>query len=121
MRLRADPARIGASRTWTSDAARRAGASERAVRIVALLVTEAVANAMVHGPEGGEVVVQVDLVDAAVRVSVTDGSDALPVLRDPDPGATGGRGVMLIDRLSRAWGVDRNRGGGKTLWFEVPM
>lgn len=120
MRLRADPDRIAASRRWASQAAGRSGASPDAVRVVALLVTEAVANAVIHGPRGGEVVLEVAVVGDVVRVSVTDGSDALPVLREVDPGATGGRGVMLIDRLSRRWGVDRHRAGGKTVWFEIP-
>lgn len=121
MRFAADLGHIASSRRWATSVARASGASPHAMRIVALLVTEAVANAVVHGPADGEVSVDVHVSDGAVRVSVTDGSDALPVVRDVPPSAAGGRGVMLIDRLARRWGVDRHARGGKTVWFEVGL
>ena len=119
MRLRADSARIAASRRWASQAAEREGASPHAVRVIELLVTEAVTNAVIHGRRGGEVVVELEAFDGVIQVSVIDGSNAEPVLRAAPPGATGGQGVMLIDHLSSRWGVVQNP-KGKTVWFEVP-
>lgn len=123
MRFAADPGQIAPTRRWATSVARDAGASPHAMRIVALLVTEAVANAVVHGPDDGDVDVEVEVVadDGVVRVSVADASDAMPVLRDVPPTASGGRGVMLIDRLARDWGVVRHPRGGKTVWFEVRL
>lgn len=121
MRFPADPAWIGRSRRWVVGLTQQAGASGHAMRIVALLVTEAVANAVVHGPGHGDVVVHVTIADGVVRVGVRDDSEVLPVVKDVGPAATGGRGMMLIDRLSRRWGVERHRGAGKTVWFEVTL
>ncbi|WP_199424155.1 ATP-binding protein [Actinotalea solisilvae] len=121
MRFVADPGQIAATRRWATSVARAAGASTHALRITALLVTEAVANAVIHGPEDGDVVVDVETRDGVVRVSVADASDALPVLRDVPPTASGGRGIMLIDRLAGDWGVERHPRGGKTVWFEVRL
>lgn len=98
----------------------QSGASAHSMRITALLTTEAVANAVIHGPADGEIGVEVHVRDGAVRVEVSDDGTGMPVLREVAPTAPGGRGVMLIDRLSRRWGVDR-REDGKTVWFEVPL
>ena len=89
--------------------------------MVALLTTEAVANAVVHGPDDGPVEVDVVCTERSVRVSVTDASPMLPILRVVEPTAPGGRGVMLIDRLASSWGVDHAGRGGKTVWFEVDL
>ncbi len=121
MRLEPDPGCIASARRWVTATAQRSGASAHATRIIALLVTEAVANAVIHGPTDGQIVVDVAAPDGVVRVAVRDDSDALPVVRDVDPTSPGGRGVMLIDRLSRRWGVDRHPDGGKTVWFEVAL
>lgn len=108
------------ARHWAGEQARAHGVGLRAVRTIELLATEAVTNAVVHGPTAGTVEVTVDERGPDLRVCVRDDGDAVPVLRDPVPGEIGGRGVLLIDRLSRAWGVQRHRGGGKTVWFDIP-
>lgn len=53
-----------------------------------------------------------------VRVEVTDTSDDLPHKRRPGELASSGRGLMLIELLANAWGVDP-RGEGKSIWFEL--
>lgn len=108
------------ARHWAGEQARAHRVGLRTVRTIELLATEAVTNAVVHGPPAGTVEVTVDQRGPHLRVGVRDGSDAVPVLRDPAPGEIGGRGVLLIDRLSHAWGVERHHGGGKTVWFDVP-
>ncbi|WP_182111258.1 MULTISPECIES: ATP-binding protein [unclassified Actinotalea] len=120
MRFPADPAWISRSRRAVTREAQEAGASGHALRIVALLTSEAVANAVVHGPSDGEVSVDVLAHDGVLRVGVHDQSTRLPVRREVQVTAHGGRGVMLIDRLSRRWGVDRDP-DGKTVWFEVSL
>lgn len=110
---------IPTSRRWVVAWARRAGCPEACVSTLALLTTEAVTNAVRHGPDGGTVTVTVSQVRGQWRVAVTDQSRGRPVVRDVEPWALGGRGVMLIDRLAAAWGVDGGRGGAKTVWFHV--
>ena len=111
--------RIPASRRWVVDRAQEAGAGPGSLRIIALLASEAVTNAVQHSPEGGHVDLAVERREAAVRVSVRDDNPTPPVLLEVPPTAHGGRGVMLIDRLSDRWGVDPHPDGGKTVWFEV--
>ncbi|MEV0224354.1 SpoIIE family protein phosphatase [Streptomyces sp. NPDC050704] len=53
-----------------------------------------------------------------LRVEVTDRSDDLPHKRHPGELASSGRGLMLMDLLADAWGVDP-RGEGKSIWFEL--
>jgi len=54
-----------------------------------------------------------------VVVSVFDGSDLLPVRRTPSASATGGRGLLLIEAFSGAWGVQQHADGGKTVWARL--
>ena len=121
MRFVASTSGIPPSRHWVTERARRDGASPDALRVIALLTTEAVANAVEHGPPDGEVDVDVHGHDGAVRVSVRDASHSAPVLNKVPPTAAGGRGVMLIDTLAERWGVEYHPDGTKTVWFEVPL
>jgi DNA-binding NarL/FixJ family response regulator len=93
---------------------------------VTLLVSELVANAVVHA--GSPVDVLVQLTDEVARVEVTDASDTVPVAEwpgaaaddDPDPDAeTSGRGLAIVDAMAQRWGAQTRAGGGKTVWFEV--
>lgn len=120
MRFRADAPGIRVARRWVTDVARQAGASTEAERVVALLTTEAVTNAVVHGPPGGRVDVEAQVRDHRLHVEVSDESTATPVLRMPTTTALSGRGVMLIDRLSTDWGV-QHHGNAKTVWFDVAI
>ncbi|MEV7355015.1 ATP-binding protein [Kitasatospora sp. NPDC091276] len=54
----------------------------------------------------------------AVRISVRDGSRALPVLIGAAHDAECGRGLALVDRLSVAWGVDLDS-LGKTMRADI--
>ncbi len=116
----ADVHEIPRVRHWVVDRARAVGAPENAVGTVALLATEAMTNAVRHGPPGAPVDIDVERDDGVVRIAVTDRSTDPPVVLDVGPTALGGRGVMLIDRLAHRWGVDPQP-DGKTVWFEVAV
>lgn len=91
---------------------------ENVAEIVTLLVSELVTNAVVHARSEVDVVVQ--LTPDGARVEVSDHSDATPVVRTAESEDESGRGLAIVDSLSRAWGVRARSGGGKTIWFEVP-
>lgn len=84
---------------------------------VRLLVSELVANAVVHARTDAGVAVV--LLRDALRVEVADGSATRPRPRSPQPHEPTGRGLQLVDRLATAWGVTEG-GEGKVVWFEIP-
>ena len=121
MHFRADHTRVAPCRRWAADGVRNLGAPQRTVEMVALLTSELVTNAVKYGPGGGLVQVDVDRRGTLVRIAVRDDSPTAPMLRCPGPGAPGGRGMLLVQRLSRAWGVDQHRGDGKTVWCDLAL
>jgi len=82
----------------------------------ALLVSELVANAVLHSGTPPEVVVAVD--GLRVRVEVHDGSPRLPVRKNYSMMSGTGRGLVLVDRMSSRWGADSTP-TGKVVWFEL--
>jgi hypothetical protein len=54
-----------------------------------------------------------------VRVEVSDGDPAPPVLHLPSTTRLDGRGMLLVHGMSRAWGVLDSPDGGKTVWAEL--
>jgi anti-sigma regulatory factor (Ser/Thr protein kinase) len=85
-----------------------------------LLVTELVANSERHARLGPGDRIGLRVLDhaPALRVEVRDpGGGFAPAARDPGPSATGGRGMLIVDRLARRWGVERS--DGTCLWFEL--
>lgn len=57
-------------------------------------------------------------IPGVVRVEVTDRGVGLPVVGDGRLDGVSGRGLVLLDALSMAWGVIPT-GAGKVVWFEV--
>jgi anti-sigma regulatory factor (Ser/Thr protein kinase) len=88
-----------------------------ATAIIELLVSEIVANAVLHAETPAELTVQ--LLPERVRVAVTDEDVSHPKRRQSGPLTSSGRGLALIETLSLAWGIDR-LAGGKRIWFETP-
>ncbi|MEV7024409.1 ATP-binding protein [Kitasatospora sp. NPDC093558] len=84
-----------------------------------LLSSELVTNALLHTGKGA-VFDAVLGTDHRLRIEVQDGATRLPGRRrDPDAEyATSGRGLLLVEALADAWGVQL-RGDGKVTWFEL--
>ncbi len=84
----------------------------------ALLVTEVATNALRHGGPGVDLWVRSPAA-GGLRVELIDGrSDALPRARQPELDAEGGRGLLIVGALARAWGSER-LSAGKCVWFEL--
>jgi len=85
--------------------------------VVELMLTELVANAVRHA--GTPFTVVMSWNGRGLRCEVTDADPRPPRPQlVPDPEGTGGRGLLLVDRLAGSWGADLRR-QGKTIWFEV--
>lgn len=89
-----------------------------AEELALLLTSEVVSNAVRHAAT--ELVVRLCFDDDAMllRIEVADGDARLPVVQRPPADATGGRGLLLVEALSRRWGADATD-GGKVVWFEL--
>jgi anti-sigma regulatory factor (Ser/Thr protein kinase) len=81
-----------------------------------LLVSELVTNALLHARSATRV--EVSRTELGIKVVVHDESPALPALRRLDEAYPAGRGLLLVDRIAHAWGVERTS-GGKAVWFEL--
>ncbi len=87
-----------------------------AVEDAELLVSELVTNAILHARSPATVRINHDA--PSLRVAVCDLSPAPPRVRDYGPTAVTGRGMLLVDRIARRWGVESSS-TGKCVWFEV--
>lgn len=87
-----------------------------------LLLTEVVTNAVRHSGarQGDPIEVRMSERPDCVRVEVVDPGQGFkrPERLVPDHSKTGGLGLVLVDRLSRAWGT-RRTGNGWLVWFEL--
>ena len=100
--------------TEVLDAIGRDELAERA----ALLVSEVVTNAVLHG--AAPLRVSVEPRNGAVRLAVADGGDGRPEVVDADDDALHGRGMQLVRDLADGWGVeDAADDGGKSVWFDL--
>lgn len=96
----------------------------QAVDSATAVVAELAANAVTHGRvPGRDFELRVSLTADTVRIEVSDTRTerqppAPGVLPTASPEAEAGRGLLLVEALSRAWGV-APRTVGKTVWAEI--
>lgn len=81
-----------------------------------LVVSELATNALLHG-QTGFLVVLVGFA-GSVRLEVHDGSQSIPVEVAARTLDVGGRGIAIVNSLSRDWGVTTQQSGGKAVWAE---
>ena len=96
---------------------------DSAVCDVALVISELFSNALRHAAPlpGAKIRVAWRIDTGCVRVSVTDGgAQTVPELGEPTQGATGGRGLRIVEKLSTRWGTSAGE-EGTTVWAEVPV
>jgi GAF domain-containing protein/anti-sigma regulatory factor (Ser/Thr protein kinase) len=116
--------RLGDEPDAVPRARRFAAAALRGSPLAALLpdteivVSELVTNALLHAE--GPVVVRVLPRGATVRVEVKDGTRRHPVRSAASTDGMTGRGIRLVEALSRRWGVDAVE-DGKVVWAELAV
>lgn len=79
----------------------------------ALMVSELVTNALLHGI--GTISLHIDVEPAGLRVEVSDGGN-VAVSPTPSPGAHGGWGLRIVEELADEWGVLE---GSTRVWFRL--
>jgi anti-sigma regulatory factor (Ser/Thr protein kinase) len=112
-RFECDALAIRGARALVGEMLTREGWAPLDVERARLVVSELVANAVVHARSPFTLSYSYD---GVLRVGVTDDdphSDPHP--KDAEPGRIGGMGLRLVAEISRDWGVDRTA-TGKTVW-----
>jgi anti-anti-sigma factor len=90
-----------------------------------LLTSELVTNAVIHPPSGeaDTVRLRITCYEGAVRCEISDRGAGFDPTRLPRRATdTGGRGLLLVDALARAWGTERATSDGEErfcVWFEL--
>jgi anti-sigma regulatory factor (Ser/Thr protein kinase) len=84
---------------------------------VALMVSELVTNAIVHGAP--PILLSVRAGDGTLRVKVTDHGTGRPRRLDLGRNCDHGRGLMIVEALADQWGVTGPdpEGTAKSVWF----
>lgn len=111
----AAPVSAGQARAFVESVLAGAGLDHLAYAAT-LLVSELVANAILHTGTPLEVVVRCG--EGRARVEVHDGNPQLPVRKHYSNMSGTGRGLLLVERMADGWGSDRTA-GGKVVWFEL--
>ncbi|WP_433855506.1 ATP-binding protein [Streptomyces kronopolitis] len=83
----------------------------------ALCATEVLSNVLKHTGSPGCVLTLQNNSDA-VRITVSDASSELPVIKQPDWMSQNGRGIFLLNGTADAWGAEPTP-EGKDVWFEI--
>jgi anti-sigma regulatory factor (Ser/Thr protein kinase) len=113
-----DPADVAQARRAVREALRR-WELDLDPDVVALLVSELVTNALVHGRPPMEL--RASRVGGGLRVEVLDGEgERRPRRRSVRPAADDphGRGLTIVSALASRWGTAPSP-GGKAVWFEL--
>lgn len=111
------PEAVSSSRRFVIASLRRLGA-DHLVQDAAVIVSELATNAVLHAQSPFRV--SVDEAVGVVCLSVQDVGDGQAAARvgKPDEHAIDGRGIAIIEALSRRWGCD-TLSDGKVVWVEL--
>jgi anti-sigma regulatory factor (Ser/Thr protein kinase) len=85
-----------------------------------LLTSELVNNSVLHGQAGEQDVIEIELhaTPDCLRAAVTDsGAGFAPGGRTRELDEPGGWGLVLVERMARSWGVERD--DRTRVWFEL--
>lgn len=86
---------------------------------VELVVSELATNSMVHAATSFKV--SLHAFEQTLLLEVEDGSRVGPSLVATQVLHTSGRGMAIVDLLTRDWGVDAHTDGGKAVWAEFSL
>ena len=82
-----------------------------------VVLSEMVTNALTHSLDVFRLALH--LQGDQILVEVWDHADGVPSVGLPSGLAVNGRGMFLVNALSKEWGVRPEKDGGKTVWAKV--
>ncbi|MFD0369479.1 ATP-binding protein [Streptomyces sp. NPDC127114] len=131
--LAAAPNAVAWARRHTVDILQRWHFPDEGIEVARLLVSELATNAIQHArpaktseaaahPVGiGTIVLMLWPTDGGIILAVSDPDPRPPAPRAGNAGATGGRGLVLIQTMANRWGYSPTQPyPGKIVWAEVP-
>jgi anti-sigma regulatory factor (Ser/Thr protein kinase) len=119
LRLNRDPRSAGRARQFIADFCSAANLPADICETAALLTSELVTNAVLHGQTSAAI--EVHRPGDALRIAVRDDNPHLRVSRgDHDPPAESGRGLKIVAMLADGWGVEATQ-DGKAVWFQLRL
>jgi Histidine kinase-like ATPase domain len=114
--LPAVPGAVRLSRRLVRDLCDLVGLADVA-DVAQLLAGEILTNVVLH-TRTPLLQLAADVSGGTLRVSVSDSNPELPIVDQPSEKEARGRGMMLVNALSKEWGVAQ-RPGGKLVWFTL--
>jgi serine/threonine-protein kinase RsbW len=118
MQLDAAPGSAAKARRALSELLRGRGIAGERKDFAVLAASELVTNAISHGRDPIEL--RADVTDNTVHLEVCDcGAPLRDNVNYPQPWSTTGRGLAIVEAVSRKWGVDWHGDAGKTVWAEL--
>ena len=113
------PASAGKARRFIAELCTATQMPTEMCETAALLVSELVTNAIIHGKTSATI--EVHRPPDTLRVSVRDDNPVLPPIgTSPTLSAESGRGLTIVSLLADAWGVEQ-LDNGKAIWFELRL
>lgn len=117
LRLPPQPGAARQARRFLTDFCRAAQMPGELCETAALLVSELVTNALIHGRTSA--VVEIHRPADTLRVAVRDENPHLPEIGPTPPlDAQSGRGIHIVSMLASRWGIEASD-EGKAVWFEL--
>lgn len=117
-------ASVGRAREHTARVLRSWGAHDGTVDDACLVVSELATNALRHArtAAGGSFTVGLAAIGNVVEISVGDPDPTPPAEGVPEPTATCGRGLLIVELTSLRWGHRTPSGGaGKVVWAQLAL
>jgi anti-sigma regulatory factor (Ser/Thr protein kinase) len=100
------------------------GIRESVLDDLEVVVSELLGNSVRHAAPvaGGVVLLTWRVADDEIVVRVTDGGGGRGVTpRHAGPMADSGRGLQIVERLTRVWGVSEHAGGLRSVWAAMSL
>ena len=112
LRLDCDLSQLATARAWLASQLTAAGLEPGDAL---LAMTELATNAIRHAQS--RPTISVDTTGDTLRIEVSDAQQTPPVVQ-PQPSASGGYGLRLVEAMASAWGWTP-MATGKTVWIEL--
>ena len=116
-RLSAEPGSVAVARAAVRGYLQAEGVADPEPAV--LLVSELVANAVMHPSAPQPIEVMLDIDRGYLHIEVHDSDPRPPVARPHAPEDECGRGLVIVDRVAEEWGWDRVDDMGKRVWCNV--